>query len=109
MFPKTLVSAAARTSSGNALTSVMEEEGTWAREANIARERAAAHRAAMRRLGRLNIYLAPGVAVPTLIFTTSLEHSLLTATSESASAAGKGGEFSGGRGGGVEGGGGTAD
>lgn len=67
VFPKALVPAATRTSSRDALLSIMQEEGAWAREANIARERAAARLAAMRRLGRLNVYLAPAVAILALI------------------------------------------
>lgn len=67
VFPKALVPAATRASGENALASIMEEEGARAREANIARERAARRQAAMRRLGRLNIYLAPGVAVLALV------------------------------------------
>ncbi|MDI7246836.1 MAG: DUF2207 domain-containing protein [Bacillota bacterium] len=63
VFPKAIVPAATRTSGRNALAPIMEEERALAREANIARERAAERQAALRRLGRLNVYLAPGVVL----------------------------------------------
>ncbi len=63
LFPKALVPAATRSSGRNALADIMKEEGELARKANIEREKAAERQATLRRLGRLNIYLAPGVAI----------------------------------------------
>ncbi len=63
VFPKTLVPAVTRTSGRNALPDILEEEGELARQANLARLRAAERQARIERLRALNIYLAPSVAL----------------------------------------------
>ncbi len=67
VFPRELVPAATRSSGRDALAAILEEEGELARQANLARQRAAEREARLARLRKLNVYLAPGVALLALL------------------------------------------
>lgn len=68
LFPKSLVPAATRSSGRDALAAILEEEGELARQANLARQRAAEREAQMARLRKYNAFLAPGVPLLALAF-----------------------------------------